>query len=494
MLAYLALTAQTLCEFAFIAGLGLLQTDRALLPPVMAALAARLALGAASTSWLASLGGVARCEVQQNLWSLTVSKAGHRHAQQAPARHQRILSQAPTDAALGVVLPGVQALADATTLLLLEAALAVWSPAAGLLALLVVGALGASATLSVTRGSGRASQREALALETAHHLSWDVTHGARDILINDAVRLIRDRSALVVRALRAATRSYLAWTGGQRAALEGLSLTLVGLLSVLARGRTGGLIAGIAILRLIPILARLGSTASQVKNATSRTTAWSPTLRAALPGATPPARAPGPRPAPQLVLSVNILPGPGTQRRIGSPVRFQLARGDWIQLAGRSGAGKSSVLDAIAGLWEDFDGSIERDAATTLGYASQAPFLHGGTVADNIALGRDLGAEAVEAAARAAGLDECLGPGYQRHQLLDRGVNLSGGQRQRVSIARALVGRPDLLMLDEAMANLDRHAEETILQRIRLHLPDAAVILVTHRPAAIPWALHRVAM
>jgi ABC-type multidrug transport system fused ATPase/permease subunit len=487
---------QTLCEFAFIAGLGFLQSRRALLPLVAGSLLARLAMGVASTRWVARLGGLTRREVQENLWSFTVSKTGHDHAQRGPARHQRVLTQAPTDAAAGIVVPAVQASADLTTLFVLEAAIAIWSPVAGLIALLVVSALGAGAMWSIAHGSGRASVKEAQALEAAHHLSWDVTHGARDILINDATRIIQIRSVSAARSLEAATRAYLTWTSGQRAALEGVSLALVGVLSMAPGGRTGGLIAGIAVLRLIPILSRVGGAASQLKNATSRTNAWSETLMAALPKAVTPDSVDdtSSEPPPGVIVSVDIRPGSRTERRMRSPVRFDVRKGDWLQIVGESGAGKSSVLDAIAGLWTEFDGEIRRNGLSRVGYASQSPFLLAGRLGDNILLGRDLDLDALESAAKTAGLPECFGLGYKDFLLFDRGTNISGGQRQRVSIARAIIGRPDLLILDEATANLDRDAEEAILRRIRLDLPEAAVIVVTHRMTPVPWELDRVAM
>lgn len=488
-----------MCEFGFIACLGLLQSTRSLLPLVTGLLVARLVLGVLSTAVLAALGGLVRREVQEHLWYFTISKSGYDHSQHAPARHQRVLTQAPTDAAAGVVTPAVQILADLTTLTVLQAAISVWSPAAGLASFLVVTSLGAAATWSIARGSGLASTREASALEAAHHLSWDVTHGARDILINRAVRHIRTRSASVARSLELATRAYLGWTGGQRAALESASLALVGVLTMLSGGRVEGLIAGIAVLRLIPVLSRLGAAASQLRNATSRTSVWAETLAAALPQATTldtegTSAASAQLPCSDPVISVDIRLGERTGQRIRSPVQFEGRPGDWIQLLGDSGAGKSSVLDAIVGLWTEFDGEIQRDPDLTIGYATQSPFLLAGRLVDNVLLGRELDGKAVEAAARTVGLLECFGEGYLDVELRDRGTNLSGGQRQRVSIARAIVDRPGLLILDEATANLDKASEERILRQIRHHLPGSAVIVVTHRMTPLPWTLERVAI
>jgi ABC-type transport system involved in cytochrome bd biosynthesis fused ATPase/permease subunit len=181
-----------------------------------------------------------------------------------------------------------------------------------------------------------------------------------------------------------------------------------------------------------------------------------------------------------------------TNGRLARSVEFSAQPGEWVILSGESGCGKSSVLDAVAGLWTGYDGRVRFDVQTAFGYATQSPFLLAGTIEENIVFGRRLVDGALGEAVRIAGLEEAVGASALEKMLLDRGSNLSGGQRQRVSLARALAGRPGLLLLDEATANLDRSAEMSIVRKIREAMPRTTVLIVTHREMSVPWGLTKV--
>ena len=150
-------------------------------------------------------------------------------------------------------------------------------------------------------------------------------------------------------------------------------------------------------------------------------------------------------------------------------------------LTGASGAGKSTIVDFILGLLQRhkgklFLGGVDSKAVDllkwrqSLGYVPQEITLFHDTIRNNVALGeRRYSDEDIWRALRAAGADEfveLLQYGLD-HVVGERGQRISGGQRQRLALARALLHRPAILILDEATSGLDRESEEAICARIR---------------------------
>lgn len=177
--------------------------------------------------------------------------------------------------------------------------------------------------------------------------------------------------------------------------------------------------------------------------------------------------------------------------------------GALVAITGASGAGKSTLARVLVGAWPDVQGEVTLDGhplatldravlGPRIGYLPQDVELFDGSIADNIArLGR-VDPAAVIAAARAAGLHETIlqfPKGYDT-PVGEAGALLSGGQRQRIGLARALYGRPALLVLDEPGANLDQ-AGEAALRRVLLQLKEegATVFVVTQlRGGLLPLA------
>jgi ABC-type multidrug transport system fused ATPase/permease subunit len=178
---------------------------------------------------------------------------------------------------------------------------------------------------------------------------------------------------------------------------------------------------------------------------------------------------------------------------------LSVERGKWIGIKGASGAGKTTLIDLIAGLLAPEQGRIRVDGATLdaellerwragLAYAGQegtvfndtvrGNLLAEGAIADEAALWDSLSlvglAERVRALAGC--LDEPVG---------DRGSQLSGGERQRLILARALLRRPSLLILDEATAALDPASEAALLDKLRSLDPRPAAIIVAHRDSTL---------
>jgi ATP-binding cassette subfamily B protein len=176
-------------------------------------------------------------------------------------------------------------------------------------------------------------------------------------------------------------------------------------------------------------------------------------------------------------------------------LNLRIDAGDYVALVGRSGVGKSSIIGLIMRFYEVSEGRVLIDGRDVrdvtlaslrrqVGLVSQEVMLFNTTVRENIRLGSlDASDADIEAAARAAEIHEfimSLPEGYQT----DAGVagsRFSGGERQRIALARALVRRPAILLLDEFSSALDPTTEAAILKTITRLKGTCTIIAVTHR-------------
>jgi len=192
-------------------------------------------------------------------------------------------------------------------------------------------------------------------------------------------------------------------------------------------------------------------------------------------------------------VSFEYQPGVGVDQ-----VSFTLARGEWLGLSGASGGGKTTLVDLVAGLLTPQEGRITIDSRPLgeqlerwragVAYVGQEGSVFNDSVRGNLlaeaaapdeqALWQALELVGLAARIRAMprGLDEHVG---------DRGSQLSGGERQRLVLARALLRKPGLLILDEATAALDQQAEAALIERLRGCDPRPAAILVAHRDSTL---------
>lgn len=177
-------------------------------------------------------------------------------------------------------------------------------------------------------------------------------------------------------------------------------------------------------------------------------------------------------------------------------ISLRIPKGSMIGLIGPSGAGKSTIVSLLTGLYKPSSGKIRVDGQElddglragwmrSIGYVPQNPFLLNGSLAENIAFsqwGQKIDRQRVEECCRMAAMDfvEDLENGIDTI-IGERGVRLSGGQLQRVSIARALYGRPQLIIFDEATSALDGATEQAIQQTIESLREYTTVVIIAHR-------------
>jgi ATP-binding cassette, subfamily B, multidrug efflux pump len=178
-------------------------------------------------------------------------------------------------------------------------------------------------------------------------------------------------------------------------------------------------------------------------------------------------------------------------------VSFEVRSGHMAALAGSIGSGKSLLLDMVPRMIEPQQGAIYlndqplasydiQELRQHIGFVSQTPSLFSATLRENILFGLDFGPETE------ARLQEALTTAQFSEELLrfeegldtvvgQRGVRLSGGQKQRIAIARALIGRPSILILDDCTSALDAETEARFWTALHQFNPHMLVLLVTHR-------------
>ena len=192
----------------------------------------------------------------------------------------------------------------------------------------------------------------------------------------------------------------------------------------------------------------------------------------------------------------------------GTPVlkdiNLKIARGMTLAIVGGTGSGKSTLVNLIPRIRQAERGTIFIDGVdiqdiplnvlrSNIGFVEQEPFLFSDYLRNNITYGLEAADdEEVKAAAHSADLLAQIEefPDGLETFLGERGITISGGQRQRSALARAIIIKPKILILDDAFANVDTQTEDTILSRLDEIMKNRTTILISHRISTVKNADH----
>jgi ATP-binding cassette subfamily B protein len=180
-------------------------------------------------------------------------------------------------------------------------------------------------------------------------------------------------------------------------------------------------------------------------------------------------------------------------------ISLRIPAGSSLAIVGPTGCGKSTLVHLISRMYEAPDGALLIDGRPVrdyplavlrrnIGMVSQETFLFSETIRENLAFGAPhASAEDLMEAAEAAHIRQEFEEFPQGFQTMvgERGVTLSGGQKQRAAIARALLRRPAILILDDALASVDTYTEERILGGLRKYTANSTTVLISHRVSTV---------
>jgi len=176
-------------------------------------------------------------------------------------------------------------------------------------------------------------------------------------------------------------------------------------------------------------------------------------------------------------------------------VSFKVDKGETLAILGKTGSGKSTIINLISRLYDTTEGTVFidgqdittcnlYDVRNQIGFVPQEPFLFSDTIENNIKFGKeDATEEEIIEAAKNAVIHENIIDFKEGYKTIlgERGVTLSGGQKQRTSIARAIIKDPKILIFDDCLSAVDTETEERILSNLERVSSDKTTIIISHR-------------
>ncbi|MBT3074982.1 MULTISPECIES: ABC transporter ATP-binding protein [Streptomyces] len=315
------------------------------------------------------------------------------------------------------------------------------------------------------------------------------------------VRRHHERSATVTEHTLATGRVSADWAALSPfvpALAIGAGLGLGGLAVLRGTMSVGGIVAFTSWMSMLVLW--VGVITLRVSQLSQATTAARRLQDVLLPGPTD--RAEGTRPLPTSGdLTAEGISHLVDGHRILAPVDLTVRPGELVAVTGPTGSGKTTLLRVLAGLQPPTGGTVSFGgvplaAADTaelharIGYVPQRPVTLSGTLADNLRLGAPYTDDELREACRTAALDGYLDSAPDGLDTLvgERGSTLSGGQLQRLALARAVLRRPAVLLLDDITSAIDTTTERALLERLRAWSGTTAIVCATHRATFIDAA------
>ncbi|RCX09873.1 ATP-binding cassette subfamily B protein [Anaerobacterium chartisolvens] len=189
---------------------------------------------------------------------------------------------------------------------------------------------------------------------------------------------------------------------------------------------------------------------------------------------------------------------PGSKKPVLEDISISLETGKTLAVVGRTGSGKTTLVNLISRLLDVPQGTLFIDGIdinriplsilrSNIARVPQDTFLFSTSVNENIDFFRSLSPEEIEAAAKTARVYDSINEFPQKFHTVvgERGVTLSGGQKQRIAIARAILGTPPILILDDCLSAVDAGTEEEILKGLKKIMKQHTSIIVSHRISAV---------
>ncbi|MCR9132818.1 MAG: ABC transporter ATP-binding protein/permease [bacterium] len=190
---------------------------------------------------------------------------------------------------------------------------------------------------------------------------------------------------------------------------------------------------------------------------------------------------------------------PDSDEYVIKNLNMRIEAGQNIAIVGRTGSGKTTLVQLIPRLFDTTEGDVVIDGKNVkdyplenlrmdIGFVPQGTFLFSDTIGENIAFGKqDASEEQIEKAAEMAQVKENILDFEKKFKTMlgERGITLSGGQKQRTAIARALIKSPEMLIFDDSLSAVDTKTEDAILHNLKNELGDKTTITISHRISTI---------